>query len=88
MRENMPNIFPYISSRQCFNRTHDLIFWPLSFINKLAAINRYYEEFCSGTFPIHLVYCQLGEWQHAESMNVLRTTCYPTARLMPKWVKY
>ena len=28
-----------------------LIFWPLSFINKLAATNRYYEEFCSGTFP-------------------------------------
>ena len=47
----MPKIFPYISFRQCFNRTHDLIFWPLSFINKLATINRYYEEFCSGTFP-------------------------------------
>ena len=28
-----------------------MIFWPLSFINKLAAINHYYEEFCSGTFP-------------------------------------
>ena len=26
----------------------------------------------NGLVPIHLVYCQLGEWQHAESMNVLR----------------
>ena len=37
--------------RQCFNRTHDLIFWPLSFINKLATINRYNDEFRSDTFP-------------------------------------
>ena len=47
----MPKIFPHMIFRQCFNRTHDLIFWPLSFINKLATINRYNDEFRSDTFP-------------------------------------
>ena len=40
-RENIPKNFPFIIFRQSFNRTYDFIFWPLSFINKLAAINRY-----------------------------------------------
>ena len=26
--------------RQSFNRTHDFVFWPLCFINKLVAINQ------------------------------------------------
>ena len=47
----MPKIFPHMIFRQCFNRTHDLIFWPLSFINKLATINRYNDEFRSDSFP-------------------------------------
>ena len=33
------------------SQSHDLIFWPLSFINKLATINRYNDEFSSDTFP-------------------------------------
>ena len=83
----MPKIFPYKSFRQSFNRTHDFIFWPLSFINKLAAITVITTNLVLTLFPIHLEYCQLGEWQNAEPNNFLRTMCYPTARRMPGWVK-
>ena len=73
----MPKIFPHISFRQCFNRTHDLIFWPLSFINKLATINRYYEEFCYRTFPY--TPSKLPTWRVAEWGIYTR----PTDDLLP-----
>ena len=73
----MPKIFPYTSFRQCFNRTHDLIFWPLSFINKLATINRYNDEFSSDTFPY--TPSILPTWRVAEWWIYT----YPTDDLLP-----
>ena len=48
-------------------------------------------NFVLALFPIHLVYCQLGEWQHSESMNVLRDVLpYSTsdAEVGPEKVRY
>ena len=51
--QHLPSPFSVIilSSQYLFQRGPIWIFWPLSFINKLATINRYNDEFRSDTFP-------------------------------------